>query len=430
VPRVLDEQVIGLAVSARDVSELKRAERAAREASQVAEEARRDEERRRRIADGLASVLAALNTNQPLDRVLTQIAEQGGRLLDSEAVAICGPDEGEGGLAVRASYGLAGQDLDTGVPLGRQALGQAMTVRQALVIRDLDGRRGVAGEGLEREDQAGGAQHRALLAVPVEIQDEAFGGLLLYRDEPRAFSRDDVELATTLGDQVALAVQNARLRDQIEEAAAAAERGRLARDLHDSVTQALFSATLVAEVLPQVWQRNPEEALEGVQELRQLTRAALAEMRTMLLELRPTALVETRLDDLLRQLIEAVTSRVQLPVSRDISAVPPMPPEVHVTFYRVAQEALQNVVKHAEAQEASVYLGATPPYDPQAENGWEGQVVLRVRDDGRGFDEREAGPDQLGLSIMRERAESVGAVLTIETQPGGGSEVTLVWDKV
>jgi PAS domain S-box-containing protein len=219
------------------------------------------------------------------------------------------------------------------------------------------------------------------------------------------------------------------LHDQIKRAATADERSRLARDLHDSVTQALFSATLVAEVLPQVWRRDPEEALEGVEELRHLTRGALAEMRTMLLELRPTALVETRLDDLLRQLTEAVTSRVQLSTAQHIDTVPDLPAEVHVTFYRVAQEALHNVVKHAEAQQVTVYLGTSPVYDPQAEDPWTGQVVLRVRDDGRGFDVQAVGPDRLGLGIMRERAEAVGATLTLESYLGSGTEVALVWEQ-
>jgi signal transduction histidine kinase len=219
------------------------------------------------------------------------------------------------------------------------------------------------------------------------------------------------------------------LRGQIKKAAAAAERSRLARDLHDSVTQALFSATLVSEVLPQVWRRDPEEALEGVEELRHLTRGALAEMRTMLLELRPTALVETRLDDLLRQLTEAVTSRVQLPTAQRVDTVPDLPAEVHVTFYRVAQEALNNVVKHAEAQRVMVHLGTSPVYDPQAEEPWTGQVVLRVRDDGRGFDVQDVGPERLGLGIMRERAEAVGATLTVESHLGSGTEVALVWEQ-
>jgi signal transduction histidine kinase len=214
----------------------------------------------------------------------------------------------------------------------------------------------------------------------------------------------------------------------MQEAAAAAERNRLARDLHDSVTQALFSASLVAEVLPQVWQRDPEVGQQGLEELRLLTRSALAEMRTMLLELRPTALVETKLNDLLWQLTEAITGRAQLSVQFDIEPIPTLPPDVHVTFYRVAQEALHNVIKHADASQVTVSLRGSPPLSSNGEGeDWQGQVILHISDDGVGIDPGETHPGQLGLGIMRERAEAIGAVVTIEGRPGRGTQVTLVW---
>jgi signal transduction histidine kinase len=269
--------------------------------------------------------------------------------------------------------------------------------------------------------------YRALLAVPLVVKDDVYGGMVLYYTEPRQFTPEQIDLAAIFGDQVALAIENARLQNQLEEAAATAERNRLARDLHDSVTQALFSASLVAEVLPQVWQRDPREAQEGLGELRLLTRGALAEMRTMLLELRPTALVETRLHDLLWQLTEAVTARTQILATFDIEDAPCPPPEVHVTFYRVAQEALHNVVKHAEANHVTVSLHASPPVALQDADAWHGQVVLQIRDDGRGFDPGQVGGDQLGLDIMRERADAVGALLSLESQPDRGTVVTLVW---
>jgi PAS domain S-box-containing protein len=213
----------------------------------------------------------------------------------------------------------------------------------------------------------------------------------------------------------------------LEAAAAVAERNRLARDLHDSVTQALFSASLVAEVLPQVWNRDPEAAKEGLDELRLLTRGALAEMRTMLLELRPATLVETRLNELLRQLTEAITSRVQLPVTLDIEPSPTLPPDVHITFYRVAQEALNNAVKHAGAEQVTMRLHASPPGSDRDEDDWQGQVTLQIGDDGRGFDPQATEAGQLGLSFMRERAEGVGAGLEVDSQMGRGTEITLVW---
>jgi signal transduction histidine kinase len=150
-------------------------------------------------------------------------------------------------------------------------------------------------------------------------------------------------------------------------------------------------------------------------------------MRTMLLELRPTALIETKLDDLLWQLTEAVTGRVQLITTVNIEPIPPLPPEVHVTFYRVAQEALHNVVKHAAASHVVVGLRASPPFSPESGESWQGQVILHISDDGHGFDPAGPMPDQLGLSIMRERAEAIGSALSVVGRPDRGTEVTLVW---
>jgi signal transduction histidine kinase len=177
-----------------------------------------------------------------------------------------------------------------------------------------------------------------------------------------------------------------------------------------------------------VWQRDPEEAQKGLEELRDLTRGALAEMRTLLLELRPTALVETKLDDLLLRLTQAVTSRAQLPITVNLEPSPTLPPDVQVTFYRVAQEALNNAVKHAEASQLTLSLQASPPVSRQQPDGWQGRVVLRVSDNGQGFETEQTHLHHLGLGIMRERARAVGANLTIQSQPDQGTEVILAWE--
>jgi len=158
------------------------------------------------------------------------------------------------------------------------------------------------------------ARYHALLSAPLVIKDQTYGAITLYYQAPRSFTDDEIQLAAAFCDQAALAIENAGLRSQVEQAAVAAERNRLARDLHDSVTQTLFSASLIAEVLPAVLQRSPVEGQQALEELRQLTRGALAEMRTLLLELRPDSLKDARLADLLRQLAEGITGRARLPV--------------------------------------------------------------------------------------------------------------------
>jgi len=200
------------------------------------------------------------------------------------------------------------------------------------------------------------------------------------------------------------------------ERAVSEERSRLARELHDAVTQTLFSASLVAEVLPQLWQRNREEALRRLEELRQLNRGALAEMRTLLLELRPAALERVELPDLLRQLADALRSRTRLDITVEADKPCVVPSEVKLAFYRIAQEALNNVVKHARAKEVNVRLRCSGS-----------AVELEIVDDGKGFDPTELSAEHHGLRIMRERAEGIGAQLTVKSEPGQGTQVLVHW---
>lgn len=200
------------------------------------------------------------------------------------------------------------------------------------------------------------------------------------------------------------------------EAAAAAERERLARDLHDAVTQTLFSASLIAEVLPQLWQIDVAEAERNLEKLRLLTRGALAEMRTLLLELRPAALTERPLADLLRHLGQALTSRTRVQVEMDLDQGEKLPPEVQIALYRIAQEALNNVARHSGAGRVIMTLRRL-----------NGRVELGIHDDGGGFDLETIPPGHLGVSIMHERAAKIGAVLAIDSEIGRGTEVKVVW---
>jgi PAS domain S-box-containing protein len=206
------------------------------------------------------------------------------------------------------------------------------------------------------------------------------------------------------------------LEQQLKEKAVAAERNRLARDLHDSVTQTLFSASLIAEVLPRLWERHPEEGRRRLEELRELNRGALAEMRTLLLELRPAVLEEAELGDLLRHLAESVIGRARVPVALEVQRECSLSPQVKVALYRIAQEALNNVAKHAAASQATISLNCT-----------DGGIILQVSDDGLGFDPRSVPSKSLGVGIMRERAEAIHATLEIESHIGQGTQVRVVW---
>ncbi|MFN2227243.1 MAG: GAF domain-containing protein, partial [Anaerolineae bacterium] len=189
---------------------------------------------------------------------------------------------------------------------------------------------------------------RSELAVPMKVQDKIIGVINVESDHLHAFDESDLTVLQSLANQAAIAIENARLYEQAQKLAVMEERQRLARELHDAVTQTLFSASLIAEAVPDLWESDQEEGRALLAELRQLSRGALAEMRTLLLELRPTALVEANLRDLLRQLGEAASGRTGVPVTIRVDDPGPLPQEVHVALYRIAQEALNNVVKHAQ----------------------------------------------------------------------------------
>jgi two-component system nitrate/nitrite sensor histidine kinase NarX len=208
---------------------------------------------------------------------------------------------------------------------------------------------------------------------------------------------------------------NELLREKAAQDAVSAERTRLARDLHDAVTQTLLSATLIAEVLPDLWKMNITEDRCRLEELRQLTRGALAEMRTLLVELRPNSLVEVPLPALLRQLIEALAGRARIDLQLNSGGEGKLPADVQVSLYCIAQESLNNVIKHAKATQAVITLrmGDT--------------VRLTVADNGVGFDPSTVTADHLGLKIMRERAEAIGAKFSVYSEPGEGTQISVIW---
>ncbi len=273
---------------------------------------------------------------------------------------------------------------------------------------------------------------RSELTVPLTIKGEVIGVLDVQSDRLNAFDDTDLAVLQSLANQVGTAIENARLHEQTQQAAVMEERSRLARDLHDAVTQTLFSASLIAEAVPSAWDIDPQEGRQLLSELRQLTRGALAEMRTLLLELRPSALVETNLVDLLHQLAEAASGRAGFPIAVTVDGTAPfegraLPTDVHIALYRIAQEALNNVVKHSRASQVTVSLRSSEEIHPDRREVREMTIELRVRDDGRGFEPGLVSAEHLGLGIMRERAEAIGARLEIDTRVGHGTTVVAVW---
>jgi signal transduction histidine kinase len=255
---------------------------------------------------------------------------------------------------------------------------------------------------------------RTWMGVPLIYRDEVIGVVGFDHEQPEAYTDHHARIALAVANQAAIAIANARLLAEVQRHAAQEERQRLARELHDAVTQQLFSASLIGEVLPQIWATNPIQGQEYLQDLRLLTRGALAEMRALLVELRPAALTDTPLPELLQHLVSALGGRTRIQVDLQVIGEQPLAPDVQVALYRVAQEALNNVAKHAQARHVRVALRLTSS-----------EVELEVRDDGRGFDFGTVPADHFGLSIMRERIAAVGGTVTVTSQPGQGTTVVV-----
>lgn len=289
-------------------------------------------------------------------------------------------------------------------------VGQVATTAEPVIVQDTTADRRVDWRFTFPE------RIRSFMHVPIVVEDQVFGIFTVGYTEVQNFDTDDLKLIMALAQRAASAIRNARLYEQAQQAATLEERQRLARELHDAVTQTLFSASIIADILPRMWQQNPIEAQARIGELRELTRGALAEMRTLLLELRPQALRDTPIDDLLYQLGEATIGRARVPVNVNAQVESNLPLEVKVAFYRIAQEALNNIAKHADAGHVDVMFRCDDS---------EGQ--LRIHDDGIGFDPDLVRPGNLGLRIMRERATSIGADLSIHSRLGEGTEITMSW---
>jgi GAF domain-containing protein len=390
----------------------------ANQAAVALENARLFAERERRLDEMavLNEVGRAISSTLQLDELLDLIYYQVSRVMDATNlyIALYDKDEDwvsfplyvEGGRVRRHSQGRkAGQGLTEYLIRSCQPL---------LLPDNVDGR--MRELGIE----VIGKPAKSWLGVPMIAGDEVLGVIAVqsYTTE-NVYDKGHLNLLPTIAAQAAIAIENAHLYEQAQQLAVVEERQRLARELHDAVTQTLFSASLIAEAVPPLWETDQDEGRQLLQDLRQLTRGALAEMRTLLMELRPAALVEANLPDLVRQLGESVTGRTGVPVSVSVDGDVAPPDEVHVALYRITQEALNNIVKHAQASQVVVSLQCTPR-----------GVNLEVNDNGRGFDTSDIEPGELGLGIMHERAKAIGASLNIESQLGHGTQIRAVWERM
>jgi signal transduction histidine kinase len=406
-------QQIGLAIENARLLELERAQHA-------------EAHRRQEVAEGLRETLAVLNSDAPLARTLSFIITQACRLMQCEASSLFQLESPQGPLTIQASCGLdAEYARAVRFAPGQGGAGRALAERKPVAVSDAE----QAVEAMRQDPSTGSEMdreslermirstgYRALLSVPLIVQNEGYGGITLYYRSPRQFTDEEVQLAASIGVQAAMAIENARLREQAGQTAAVEERNRLARELHDSVAQSLYSVTLYAEAAARLTSSGETSGVaEHLRELGTTARDALREMRLLIFELSPPALEKSSLADAIQSRLDAVEARGGISVKLRVEGTERLQKECRQELYQIAQEALNNALKHSRAQAVTIHL----------EYGQK-ETRLSIRDDGVGF-----RPDQAqksggrGLRSMRERVQRIGATLAVESRPSGGTEISV-----
>jgi signal transduction histidine kinase len=253
----------------------------------------------------------------------------------------------------------------------------------------------------------------SVLIAPLQLRDQELGILCLF-NSPRGFNRDDLRVIRLFSDQAAIALEYARLSEEHEEMALLRERQRLARELHDSITQSLYAVTLYAEASARrLAEGDIERAIESVEGVRDTAVAALRDVRLFVYELRPHALSDDGLITTVRNRLKAVEERVGIVTELDCHGIDRLPEQTEKSLHGIIHEALNNILKHAGASLISISLA-----------GRGGKILVDIRDDGTGFDPAAARQKGgLGLSGMEEWAGELGATFTLKSEPGRGTHI-------
>ncbi len=256
---------------------------------------------------------------------------------------------------------------------------------------------------------------RSWLGVPLMVKERIIGILRVDHELPDQFTQQNAQLVLAFANQAAVAIENARLYEGAQNLAALEERQRLARELHDSVSQALYGIALGARTARTLVDR-PETDIDQLTSpldyVLSLAEAGLAEMRALIFELRPESLESEGLVAALNKRAEAISTRHQIEVILDLCEEPSIPLRMKESLYRVAQEALNNIVKHARASHVTVILACL-----------NGKIRMEVIDDGAGFDTGLDYPGHFGLHTMRERVEELGGELLVVSTPQNGTRI-------
>jgi len=363
----------------------------------------------------LLSLIEAMSSELDLDPLLRKMVVNAVELLGAEQGAIGLVDDERHAVRHKALHNLPQALLHIDFTAGVGISGQVYALQRPVIVNDY-GRQ----VQLPLDDEAM-RRIRSAVSVPIWWQGRMIGIFSIGTSSPRrVFDERDVEVLSLFAKHAAIAIENARLYGEAERLAHLNERHAIARELHDSVTQSLFTILLMADAARNYLRTGQEDPRTTVELLYQAARDALTEMRALIYQLRPAPLEGEGLITALRKLADATQARHGLVVEVRQSGLRRLPPEMEDALFRIAQEALHNAVKHARAGRVMVELRLT-----------EDEAALTVADDGGGFDpacppsRRQPSASQAGLGLvtMRERAEQLGGCLTLNSVPHSGTQV-------
>jgi len=370
------------------------------------------------VLAALSAAIRAVTLGASLDRVLHQLATSARELVGARYAAIGIPEPEGDEFARFVTVGMSDELIARLGPLPRtHGLLDAMLVDPS-PYRTPD----ITQDGRFRGWwPAAHPDMRSFLGVPVVSSGDIIGAFYLTDKEGApGFTAADEDAVVLLASHAAIAIDQARLFEDSRELALVQERGRLARELHDAMSQSLFSLQLATDTAGRLLDDDPAAAADQLGLVRELSGQIAAELRTTVEGLRPADLERDGLAAVLRTQLTVAGRAHGVPVDLDIAALPDLEPDVEHEVLRIAQEAVTNALRHARAGRVDVALALDAAAGPP-------RVTLRVVDDGRGFDPDARGvrSRRLGLTSMHERAASLGGTLTITSAPGRGTTVEL-----
>lgn len=427
VPLFLEGRVIGLLTMSKDMPgyftqhHVELATAVARQAAVAAGNARLFEQTQRRGREmaALLQVMRTVASTFDLRELVSVTLEQLKLIIDHTGSSILAVKDGA--LEIMDARATTDATIEIGArfPLSDDAiLTQAIRRGEHVIISDVRSDDAMAESyrylisNVGILEQPPFTEIRAWMGVPMLVEGELVGMLTMSKTGPGYFTEDHARLARAFADQVALGMERARLFAQGTSLAALEERQRLARELHDSVSQALYGIALGARTARTQLDREPQKAIEPVEYVLSLAEAGLTEMRSLIFELRPESLESEGLVAAIEKQAAALEARHGIAVACELGDEPEVTPDVREAVYRIVQEALTNAVKHAKAVNVRVGLRVE-----------DGHVQAEVTDDGVGFDPTRDYAGHLGLHSMRERAAKLGGDVRIASSPGSGATV-------